>query len=546
MKPQPTKKKPYRTTLAVSAGLTAVAGLAVLSLFGDNFRNLFGMSADALAGDISVERRTTKSKGDALEMKKLSNFAGEYGGYAGAPSPSSFTHVEPNRATDTRADALSTFAIDVDTASYTFARRVIEQNGLPPADSVRVEEWVNAFRYSQAAPKDAPFAVHVEGAPSPFDRARALVKVSLKGREVSNRDRKPAHLVFLVDTSGSMHSADKLPLAQQSLRVLTAMLNARDTVSLVTYAGDTRVVLEPTPGSEKATINAAIDSLTAGGGTAMGSGMELAYRLAVRDVRPGHVSRVIVLTDGDANIGANLTAEQMLASVRAYVQEGVTLTTVGFGMGDYRASALEQLADKGNGQALYIDSEKAARRVFGVDVAGTLQTIAKDVKVQVAFDPAVVKSYRLVGYENRAVADEDFRNDSVDGGELGSGHAVTALYEVQLTGAGGDLGTVAVRGLLPDTSQPFEVSAPLARRALAETLQDASSDFRFATAVALAADVLRGNPVTEYPLSRVAQLAEDAADGRDERFEFVKLVRRAHELRSRGVVAQARVDYSAY
>ncbi|MEW6433378.1 MAG: von Willebrand factor type A domain-containing protein [Myxococcota bacterium] len=545
MKPQPTKRRPDLTTLAISAGVSALAGLAVVSCFGDNIRTLFGMSADALAGDTLIERRTTTSKG-ALEKKMLSNFAGEGESYGGAPSPSSFTHVEPNRATDTRVDALSTFAIDVDTASYTFARRVIEQNALPPADSVRVEEWVNAFHYSLAAPKDAPFAVHVEGAPSPFDRARALVKVALQGREVANRDRKPAHLVFLVDTSGSMHGPDRLPLAKKSLRTLVHSLNARDTVALVTYAGDTRVVLEPTPATEKPIIYGAIESLTAGGGTAMGSGMELAYRLAVRDVRPGHVSRVVVLTDGDANIGANLTAEQMLASVRAYVQEGVTLTTVGFGMGNYRASALEQLADSGNGQAVYIDGEREAQRVFGAEVAGTLEYIAKDVKVQVAFEPAVVKSYRLVGYENRAVADEDFRNDAVDGGELGSGHAVTALYEVELTGAGGDLGTVAVRGLLPDTSRPFEVGAALERRKMAETLSDASADFRFATAAALAADVLRGNAVAEYPLSRIAQLAEDAADGRAERLEFAALMRRAHALKSQGVVARARVDDSAY
>lgn len=544
MKPQATKKKSHLPTLVVSAGLTTLAGLAVISVFGDSFRALFGMSADALAGDTSLQRRTTRS--DALERKKLSNFAGESSDYGPAPSASSFTHVEPNRATDTRVDALSTFAIDVDTASYTFARRVLEQNGLPAADSVRVEEWVNAFHYQLAAPQDAPFAVHVEGAPSPFDRARSLVKVSLKGREVANRDRKPAHLVFLVDVSGSMGSPDKLPLAQKSLHVLVDSLNARDTVALVTYAGSVRVALEPTPATDRTTILSAIDSLSARGSTAMGSGMELAYRLAVREVRPGHVSRVVVLTDGDANIGANVTAQQMLAAVKAYVQEGVTLTTVGFGMGDYRASALEQLADQGNGQALYIDSERQADRVFRQDVAGTLETIAKDVKVQVQFDPAVVKSYRLVGYENRAVADEDFRNDAVDGGELGSGHAVTALYEVELTGAGGALGTVAVRGLLPDSSKPFEVSAPLSRSTMAETLGETSADFRFATAVALAADVLRGNAVAEYPLSRIAQLAEEAAGGDADRLEFASLMRRAHALKAQGVVARAAFGNSGY
>lgn len=278
----------------------------------------------------------------------------------------------------------------------------------------------------------------------------------------------------------------------------------------------------------------------------MGSGMELAYQLAVRQVQPGHVSRVIVLTDGDANIGANVTAAQMLAAVKGYVQEGVTLTTVGFGMGNYRASALEQLADSGNGHAVYIDGEQEAQRVFGTEVAGTLEYLAKDVKVQVAFEPSVVKSYRLVGYENRDVKDADFRDDTVDGGELGSGHAVTALYEVELTGAGGELGRVTVRGLHVDTSKPFEVSAPLAREALAETLADASKDLRFATAVALAADVLRGNPVAEYPLSRIAQLAEDAADERPERLEFASLVRKAHALKERSVAARPTTSFDGY
>jgi Ca-activated chloride channel family protein len=529
-------KLPHKRVLAGSLLFLTLVGVVAVTAFGDLLRASTGMSADALAGETRVQRRTTRSKGDALEKKKLLHFNADPG--LPAPASSSFTHLAPHQATLARVDPLSTFAIDVDTASFTYARRVVRGGGLPQPDSVRVEEWVNAFHYDLAAPQDAPFAVHVEGAPSPFDRARSLVKVSLKGREVKNRDRKPAHLVFLVDTSGSMSSPDKLPLAQRALRILVEHLNARDTVALVTYAGEVRVVLEATPASQRDTLLRAIDSLSSGGGTAMGSGMQLAYALAVRQVRPGHVSRVIVLTDGDANIGQNLSASQMFESVRASVREGVTLTTVGFGMGDYRAAALEQLADSGNGQALYIDSEREAERVFGTEVAGTLEYIAKDVKVQVHFDPEVVKSYRLVGYENRAVADEDFRNDAVDGGELGSGHAVTALYEVELTGAGGDLGAVTVRGLHPDTSKPFELSTPLARHSLAETLSDASADFRFATAAALAADVLRGNPVAEYPLSRIAELAQEAAEGKTERLEFASLVRQAHALRAQGVAAR--------
>ncbi len=274
----------------------------------------------------------------------------------GSPAGNTSTHVDANRATATREESVSTFAIDVDTASYTLSRRSIETGYLPAPDSVRVEEWVNAFQYDLPQPKDEPFSISVDGAPSPFTAGRTLLKVALKGREIANADRLPAHLVFLFDTSCSMSSPDRLELAKTSLRILTRNLNDRDTVGIVTYAGDVREVLEPTPASQQERIVSAIDSLRTSGGTAMGSGLEIAYRWAGRTTSNDSVSRVIVLTDGDANIGRNLTADQMLASVRGYVKEGVTLTTVGFGMGNYRDNLLERLADSGNGQSLYIDS----------------------------------------------------------------------------------------------------------------------------------------------------------------------------------------------
>lgn len=507
----------------VACFTTIFASVGLITFFGDNIKALFGMSADGLAGDTLVERRTWKSLGK-LERKKLTDFAREN------------SYVEPAPVTRTTLDALSTFAIDVDTASYTWARRTILQNdALPAADGIRVEEWINAFEYTLPAPERAPFAISVDGATSPFDETRTIVRVGIQGRRVDEEARKPAHLVFLVDVSGSMSGADRLPLAKRALEVLTRQLRPTDTVALATYAGRAEVVLKPTSASEQDRILGAVRGLQTGGGTSMGTGMELAYQLAVGQVQRGTTTRVIVLTDGDTNIGPNLTPAQMLAAVHAHVEEGVTLTTVGFGMGNYQGGALEQLADKGNGQALYVDSEQAIDKAFRKQLTGTLEVIAKDVKVQVTFDPKVVSSYRLVGYENRAVADADFKNDKVDAGELGSGHTVTALYEVTLTSASGPLGSVAVRGQLPDSKEVFEVNEPIVRAAVSRSFGEGSCDVRFASAVALGADTLRGNAIGSWSLSAIAELAEGAANGKQERLEFVQMMRRAAELKGRPV-----------
>ena len=531
------KKTPFHVSAGffASLGLVGLTFVGLTTLFGDNLKALMGMSADGLAGDTQVEKRTSRSLGK-LERKKLTDFW-----VAAAPS------LEPAPATRTVVDARSTFAIDVDTASYTWAKRIIlESNSLPAADGIRLEEWVNAFDYALPAPKNAPFAISVEGATSPFDESKTLVKVALQGRRVDEEQRKPAHLVFLVDVSGSMAGADRLPLAKRALEVLTVQLRPTDTVALVTYAGDVRVVLPPLSAARQSEILAAIESLGAGGGTSMGSGMELAYQLAVGQVQRGTTTRVIVLTDGDTNIGKNQTPEQMLAAVHGHVEEGVTLTTVGFGVGNYRGGDLEQLADKGNGQALYVDSEKAIQRAFREQLMGTLEVIAKDVKVQVTFDPRVVSSYRLLGYENRAVADDDFRNDKIDAGELGSGHTVTALYEVTLTSASGPLGSVAVRGQLPDSTEVFEVSEPISRAAVAHALEECGDDLRFASAVALGADLLRGTRLGDWSLSAVSDLAQGAAGENPERLEFVKMLRKAEGLRVRPIAQVQYRDNSGY
>jgi Ca-activated chloride channel family protein len=451
------------------------------------------------------------------------------------PQGNTFARLEPHAFTATAEDRLSTFAVDVDTASYTLSRRYLQQGALPPPAAVRVEEFVNAFRYAYPAPAAGAFSVHLEGAPSPFGRGRTLLKVGLQGRTVSKAERKPAHLVFLVDVSGSMASADRLPLAQEALKLLVKNLNENDTVALVTYAGAVRDVLPPTPATDLPRISAAIDSLTSGGGTSMGSGLELAYAHALRKAGGGNVSRVIVLSDGDANLGRNQTPDAMLQSVQKAVAEGVTLSAVGFGIGNYRDDLMERLANRGNGNCYYIDGMREARKVFQTQLAGTLEVIAKDVKVQVEFDPAAVSRYRLLGYENRDVADGDFRNDRVDAGEIGAGHSVTALYEVELTGAArGDLATVRVRAKDPHGSQAREQVFRFGRERVAPSLEKASDDLRFAVAVAGSADVLRRGPTAEgWNLAAAQALAEGAAAGLPERGEFVRLLARARELEPR-------------
>jgi len=445
-----------------------------------------------------------------------------------------FAAVDENAFVEAAQSPVSTFSVDVDTAAYTLARRYIGQGALPPPDAVRVEEYVNYFRYRYAPPIAGAFSVSLEGAPSPFTKGHHVLRVGLQGKIVSKSERKPANLVFLMDTSGSMSSEDRLPLAKEAVKMAVRNLNENDTVAIVTYAGGVADVLAPTPAGEQQKIFAAVDSLRSGGGTAMGSGMELAYKHAVQRARAGVVSRVIVMTDGDTNIGPYMSADAMLEAVGKYVKEGVTLTTVGFGMGNYHDALMEKLADKGNGNAFYVDGPKEAKRVFEERLAGTLEVIAKDVKVQVDFNPKAVKTYRLLGYENRDIRDRDFRDDKVDAGEIGAGHTVTAMYEVQLSPNASvqeALATVRIRAKEPFGSQAFEQAFPFGRDKLRNAVGDASPDFRFAVAVAGTADILRHSRQSEgWSLSAALNLAEGAQDGMADRKEFVSLLLRAREL----------------
>ncbi|MCK6522962.1 VWA domain-containing protein [Myxococcota bacterium] len=451
--------------------------------------------------------------------------------YAIAVNTEGYTNYGVNPMTLTEKDAQSTFSIDVDTASYTISRRKLQEGGLPPADSVRVEEFVNYFPYHYASPGkesgSAPFAVHLEAAPNPFQPSHHVVRVGVKGRDTEQVERKPLHLTFLVDTSGSMSSSDKLGLAQKSLEYLVSQLGEEDTVALVTYAGSTQVMLEPTSADQRAKITAAIQRLTSGGGTAMGSGMELAYRMADKSFESGAENRVIVLSDGDANIGRT-SHDEILAGITGYAKKGITMSTIGFGMGNYQDTMMEQLANKGDGNYYYIDSYDEAKKVFGQDLAGTIQVIAKDVKIQVEFNPEAVLAYRLIGYENRDIADRDFRNDAVDAGEIGAGHMVTALYDVVLRDGyrAENLATVRLRAKPPGADAPAkEWSTTLKGGAVHSELASASKDMRLAFGAACFAELLRNSPYAEeMTYQAVYDIVRAASRGGKEETELQSLI----------------------
>ncbi|MCK6547920.1 von Willebrand factor type A domain-containing protein [Myxococcota bacterium] len=428
-------------------------------------------------------------------------------------------------------DSLSTFAIDVDTAAYSIARRSLDANQLPTPSLVRVEEMINYFHYDYDPPEGArhPFSIQVDGARSPVDPSKHILRVGLQARVVEQPERLPANLVFLVDTSCSMTSDDKLELAKKSLKIAVEGLGAKDQVAITTYAGGVSVILPPTSGDQKATIRRAIDSLASGGGTAMESGLTLAYQQAARMLREGEISRIIVCSDGDANIGAT-SPDEMLKQVQGYVAEGVTISTIGFGDGNYKDVMMEQIANRGNGNYYYIDTMRQAERVFGRDLTKMLQDVAQDVKIQVELSPKAVASYRLVGYENRNIADQDFRNDRVDAGEIGAGHQVTALYELTLTEeAEGELAVVHVRAKEPrgTVAKETAVRAPvsLVKRDFAE----APSDLRFATAVMGSAELLRQSPHARgWTYARVISIISDTSPARDpDRAELLALMKKA-------------------
>jgi len=406
---------------------------------------------------------------------------------------------------------LSTFAIDVDAASYSNVRRFLTQGQRPPADAVRVEEMINYFPYDYPDPRGSdPFSVTTAQMPAPWASDHRLVLIGLQGRRIDARELPPSNLVFLLDVSGSMASPDKLPLVQRAFRLLVEQLRPEDRVAIVVYAGAAGLVLPSTPGSDKRTILAALDELQAGGSTAGGEGIKLAYQVAQQNHLANGNNRVILATDGDFNVGVSSEGE-LVRLIESKKAQGTYLTVLGFGTGNLKDSRMEALADKGNGHYAYVDNILEARKVFVQEMGATLVTIAKDAKIQVEFNPAQVAEYRLIGYENRLMAAEDFNDDTKDGGELGAGHAVTAIYEIVLVGKGGTGASVdplkyqAPRSTGASTDELFTVKLRYqqptgagASRLISETVRRddnarGNENLRFAAAVAEYGMLLRNS-----------------------------------------------------
>jgi len=434
----------------------------------------------------------------------------------------------------TTADRLSTFALDVDTGAYTAARGYINAGQLPPPDSARAEEFLNYFHYDYPAPQQGDFGIYVDAAPSPWGQGDTqIVRVGIQGRRIDDSQRKDAALTFVVDASGSMDRPSRLPLAKQALALLTSELREGDSVAIVVFGSESHVVLEPTSAAQRETILQAIDALGIEGATNIEGGLRMAYQLAAQNFKPGAINRVILLSDGEANVGAT-GPDSILQTIHDQSAQGVLLSTVGFGMGDYNDHMLERLADAGNGNYAYVDTLDAARRIFVQNLTGTLQVIAKDTKVQVDFNPAVVSSYRLIGYDNRAVADADFRNDSVDAGEVGAGHSVTALYELRMTGQGqGTALTIQLRYADPKSGEVREIAQPFGSAGFGRDFAAAAPRFQQAVAVAGFAEQLRGSglgaPSLAGVLAITRRIAPQLANDNDVQ-EFAQLVARAIEL----------------
>ncbi len=469
-----------------------------------------------------------------------------------------FTSFTESQVKVVAEEPVSTFSIDVDTASYAYVRRALNEGRLPPADAVRVEEMINYFGYDYALPETAgqPFAPTVMVYPAPWDERKQLVQIGIKGYEPPAMPDTASNLVFLIDSSGSMNDADKLPLLKRAFGLLVDRLGDNDTVSIVTYAGSAGVVLPPTPGTQKGDILAALDGLAAGGRTAGSEGIALAYQLAEQNLVEGGVNRVILATDGDFNVGID-NPEELKAFIRDKRDGGVFLSVLGFGSGNLGDDTMQALAQNGNGNASYIDSFREAYKVLVEDAGGTLTTIASDVKIQVEFNPAAIAEYRLIGYETRALAREDFNNDRVDAGEIGAGATVTALYEIVPVGSGAELnaplryggpaaeptvvgglelGFVKLRYKLPGETTSTLMEVPIPRQPLAMSLDEAPDDARFAAAVAAFGQKLRGSRYVEMEWEAIHQLAQGArgADEHGHRAEFVRLVDVARLLRAQG------------
>lgn len=474
-----------------------------------------------------------------------------------------YSTIVENPFLSAKQNPLSTFSIDVDEAAYSNVRRYIRSGSLPPKDAVRIEEMINYFDYKYAQPTgEDPFAVYTEISSCPWNTKHRLVHIGLQGKSIAKEDLPPGNLVFLIDVSGSMNAANKLPLVKTALKMLTTQLRPQDHVAIVVYAGNAGLVLPSTPGDNKAAINDAIDNLEAGGSTAGGDGIKLAYKIAKQHFLQQGNNRIILATDGDFNVGVS-SEDELAALVEQERKSGVFLTVLGFGMGNYKDNKMQQLADKGNGNNAYIDDAGEARKVLVHEFGSTMFTIAKDVKLQIEFNPAVAKAYRLIGYENRMLAKEDFNNDKKDAGELGAGHTVTALYEIipaveentttQLVddlkyqkqeAVTGDDFTTEIMTIKLRYKQPTGNVSKLITHPVNDdhvNITQTTDNFRFSAAVAEFGLLLRQSKYKQNAgFNQVIGLAKNAIGTDDDgyRAEFIQLVKTAATLESTKTIGE--------
>lgn len=470
------------------------------------------------------------------------------------PNRDNYLESPSNGVKQVSQSPLSTFSIDVDTGSYANVRSYLNMGNRPAKDAIREEAFINYFDYQYAVPnsREHPFSISTEVAPAPWSEKHQLLRVALQGYDIPASERKPSNLVFLVDVSGSMSQPNKLPLLVQSLTMLTKELSEKDSVSLVTYAGQSSVVLTPTKGNEKEQILQALEGLSAGGGTYGESGIKMAYQQARAGYIKNGVNRIILATDGDFNVGiTNMTTLKELIANES--KNGIALTTLGFGRGNYNDALMEQLANVGDGNHAYIDTLQEAQKVLLRQMSGTLQSIASDVKIQIEFNAHAVKEYRLIGYQNRLLRDEDFNNDNVDAGEIGAGHSVTALYELTLVGEKGridelryqqnnekaksqysqELAQVKVRYKLPEEKTSSLVTHIVASQSVQTNFEQASTDFQFTAAVAAFAQKLKDNGYVDgLSFERIADIARKnrGDDPYNYRGEFISLVELSKSL----------------
>lgn len=438
-----------------------------------------------------------------------------------------------NPTVNTEEERFSTFSVDTDSASYTLTRAYLERGGLPNEQAVRVEEFVNTFDYGYAHQGSAPFSVQVEGFPSPVRKGYHVVHVGVKAREVSRPQRKPSHLVFVIDVSGSMNLENRLGLVKRALHLLVNALDERDQVSIVVYGSTARQVLEPTSAVHAHIIRAAIDSLHSEGSTNAQAGLEMGYSLAASHLVEGGINRVILCSDGVANTGLT-DANSIWERIRSRAAKGITLSTVGFGMGNYNDVLMERLAQVGEGNYAYVDRIEEAHRIFVRNLTGTLQVVAKDVKLQMEFNPKAVSHYRLLGYENRMLTKEQFADDRVDAGEIGAGHAVTALYEVKLTEPSASFGTLRIRYKAPEGGDSKLIEKALPSSVLRSAYGRATPPTRLSYVAAAFAEKLRGSywvrPLTYDALFSLWEEVGQPLKARDDVAELGALIQKARAL----------------